>query len=327
MLAETVEEAGARLSRAFRKGGACPIRLAHFGAPRAWKRLRVENTVAMDGARAAGENTGAGYEGTGRGGIAMDAAQGDVAVVILAAGKGTRMKSTMAKVLHPIHGKSMVEYVVETARKVAGKDVVVVVGHQAEKVREVVSAKHPVAFALQEEQRGTGHAVQCAMPEVARDAGNVVVLCGDVPLITARSVTRLVERHTEEGAAVTVLAMEVEEPRGYGRMVTGDGGEVTGIVEEADATDEERKIRTVNAGVYCVARGFLEESLGQLRDENAQGELYLTDIVRIAHDEGRKIGMMKVADPREVIGVNSPAELAKVAALMASGDLKNLDFN
>ncbi len=240
-----------------------------------------------------------------------------VAVVILAAGKGTRMKSDIAKVLHAIHGKPMVEYVAETARRVAGDDVVVVVGHQADKVREAVSAKFTSSFAIQEVQRGTGHAVQCAMPEIPVGMADVVVLCGDVPLITPESVEKLILRHRDEGAAVTVLAMEVEDPRGYGRMVMGDDGRVSGIVEEADANASEKEIRIVNAGVYCVERAFLCRALGELRDENAQGELYLTDIVRVAHGEKRKIEMVKLVDAREVIGVNSPVELAKAAEIMA----------
>lgn len=248
---------------------------------------------------------------------AMDSELEGVAVVILAAGKGTRMKSDIAKVLHAIHGKPMVEYVVETARRVAGDDVVVVVGHQADKVRESVAAKFRSEFAFQEEQRGTGHAVQCAMPAIPVGTTDVVILCGDVPLITPESVERLVLRHRNEGAVVTVLTMEVDDPSGYGRMVMGEDGRVSGIVEEADANASERKIRIVNAGIYCVEKAFLCRALGELRDENAQGELYLTDIVRVAHGEKWNIATLKLADPREAIGVNSPVELAKAAEIMA----------
>ncbi len=243
--------------------------------------------------------------------------QNDVAVVILAAGKGTRMKSDRAKVLHEVQGRPMIHYVVDAARSISTEGIVVVVGHQAERVRASVSAVADTAFALQEEQLGTGHAVQCALPECGKKR-DVVILCGDVPLIKPESISRLVSCHREDGCAVTVMGVKLDDPTGYGRMKLSEGGGVTCIVEEADASPDEKKIDVVNAGIYCVEREFLAGALGRLDKGNAQGELYLTDIVGTAHRQGRRIGMVLVADPTEVIGVNSREDLAEVDGIMAS---------
>ena len=178
-------------------------------------------------------------------------------VIILAAGLGTRMKSDKAKVLHEIMGRPMVLYVVETAKKAVGASVVIVVGHQAEKVREVVSEKAQVSYALQEKQLGTGHAALCALPYLPDETEEVVILCGDVPLLTAETVRQLLSDHSLSGRDLTLLAVDVEKPTGYGRILFDENRNLLKIVEEADATVEQKKIQTINSGIYCVKKMFL----------------------------------------------------------------------
>ena len=229
------------------------------------------------------------------------------------------MRSNRAKVLHPIQGTPMILFVVRTAVQVAGSDhVVVVVGHQAETVRSVVRAHYPVSFALQAEQRGTGHAVLCAMEAISPEAEHVIILCGDVPLLQPATVEKLIDSHCRKGNDLTVLAVEVAEPKGYGRIVTDDQGKLLGIIEEADANDVQRNIHLVNSGIYCAAKDFLELALGQIRPDNVQKEYYLTDIVAIARASGRQIGCMTGSDAEEVAGVNTIGQLDRVAAAMMS---------
>lgn len=239
-----------------------------------------------------------------------------IAVVILAAGLGTRMKSDRAKVLHEVCGRPMILYVVETAAKVAGKNVILVVGHQAGQVREVVDECAPVRYALQEQQLGTGHAVASALPDVPAECHHVVILCGDVPLVTEETIRNLITDHHLHRRDITVLAMEVEEPTGYGRIVTDDAGRVAAIVEETDASGEQRNIRIVNTGIYCVAKPFLIRALNQIDNDNAQRELYLTDIVAIGHRDNGKVGAMVAVNAQEFRGINTRDDLAAVESLM-----------
>jgi UDP-N-acetylglucosamine diphosphorylase/glucosamine-1-phosphate N-acetyltransferase len=238
-------------------------------------------------------------------------------VIILAAGLGKRMKSSRAKVLHEILGKPMVDYVVQTARAVAGEAVVVVVGNQADEVRRRISQTADVIFAFQEKQLGTGHAVMCALPLVPAACEEVAVLCGDVPLISAATLERLVQNHCAARRDATVLTVELDHPYGYGRILLDAENRVCGIVEEADASAAQRAIRTVNSGIYCINRRFLEEILPVLSRDNAQGEYYLTDIIRIAYEGGKAIGALRGADPDEILGINTPEDLARVEAIMA----------
>lgn len=238
------------------------------------------------------------------------------AVVILAAGLGKRMKSNRAKVLHTVLGKPMVVYVVEAAIPIAGKAIVVVVGNQAEEVQREVAMRADVMFALQDRQLGTGHAVQCALPHLPAECEEIMVLCGDVPLINSTTLMTLVVEHTRVRRDVTLLAVDMDRPQGYGRVLLGPGGQVMGIVEEADATDEQRAIRTINSGIYCINRRFLEEALPRLTNENAQGEYYLTDIIRIGHQSGKKVGAAWALHPNEVLGINTPQDLARVEAIL-----------
>ncbi|MCD6586810.1 MAG: NTP transferase domain-containing protein [Desulfobacteraceae bacterium] len=238
-----------------------------------------------------------------------------VGIIILAAGKGTRMKSEKAKVLHLLFGRPMILHVVDTAVKVTGKDIIIVIGNQADKVREIVSEKADVQFALQKEQRGTGHAVQCALPELSKDCANVVILSGDVPLIKFSTIQDLIKGHVNYKNDVTVLGVCLENPFGYGRIVENKSGGVEKIVEETDAAEIEKKINTVNSGIYCVKRDFLETSLLKIKSNNNQNEIYLTDIVEVANNYHKKIGLKICEDPTEVMGINTPQDLLKIETM------------
>lgn len=240
----------------------------------------------------------------------------NVAIIILAAGLGTRMKSNKAKVLHTVLNKPMISYVTEAAVEIAGTDVIVVIGHQAEKVREIVLETANVQFAHQDQQLGTGHAVMCAMPRLSEDIEKVVILCGDVPLLSCRTVSELINEHDRHENDITILGIHLDEPTGYGRILIDKQGHVEKIVEEADATDSEKSITTVNSGVYCVNRGYLVTALDLITSDNAQGELYLTDIVDIVDADKRKAGMITCRDASELLGVNSVADLQRVEAVM-----------
>ena len=244
-----------------------------------------------------------------------------IAVVILAAGLGTRMKSNKAKVLHEVCGRPMVSYVVETACKVAGNDVILVVGNQADKVRETVSQLGDFHYAHQEEQLGTGHAVLCALPYIPKHCEEVVILCGDVPLIKADTVTHLVKSHTDEKRDVSVLAVEFDDPTGYGRIVLDENNRVQAIVEESDATAAQKRITLINSGIFCVKKEFLLWAVPQIKSDNAQGEIYLTDIVEIAYAEKKHIGVAVGGDNFEVTGINTVQELKRVEGVLKNQPL------
>lgn len=238
------------------------------------------------------------------------------AVIILAAGLGTRMKSDKAKVLHEIMGVPMVLYVVETAKKAIGGSVILVVGHQAEQVREVVSAKMQVSYALQEKQLGTGHAALCALPFLPDETEQVVILCGDVPLLTPETVCRLLLDHSLADRDLTLLVVNVENPTGYGRILFDQDRNLLKIVEEADATADEKTIKTINSGIYCIKKQFFCDALKKINTNNAQGELYLTDIIEIGYRERRVLGVMISANVEETIGVNSREDLLHAETMM-----------
>ena len=240
----------------------------------------------------------------------------NIAAVILAAGMGTRMKSDKAKVLHEVVGRPMILYVVETARKAVGDDVIVVVGNQAQKVREIISETAQLHYAYQEKQLGTAHAVLCAMPHIPDHCDEIIILYGDVPLILPETITGLVEDHLADHRDISLLAVEVESPYGYGRVLLDDCGQVTGIVEEADASVEQRKINLINSGIYCINKQFLEDALPKIQSNNVQAELYLTDIMAIGYEEKRKIGVMIATDNLQILGVNNIQDLEAVNKIM-----------
>src|SRR2546425_1324735 len=226
-------------------------------------------------------------------------------VIVLAAGQGKRMRSDLPKVLHPIAGRPLLAYVLDTARALKPRRTVVVHGHGAEKVRAAF-AQAPVEWVLQAEQLGTGHAVQQAMSQLGRD-GDILILYGDVPLVRRESLQRLIEAARE---GVAVMTTEVDQPKGYGRIVRNSSGSVERIAEEKDATSAERAIREINAGFMALNAKRLDGWLGKIGNRNAQKEYYLTDIVTLAVKEGVRVAAVKVDDPMEVAGVNSKAELA-----------------
>jgi UDP-N-acetylglucosamine diphosphorylase/glucosamine-1-phosphate N-acetyltransferase len=241
-----------------------------------------------------------------------------VAVVILAAGLGTRMKSEKAKVLHKVQGRPMILYVVETAREIAGNDVVVVIGNQARMVREIVSQTAELRFAYQQKQRGTGHAVLCALPHIPAHCNHVVILCGDVPLILPETIKDLVAEHFQTRRDISLLAVELENPAGYGRILLGANNQVVGIIEEADATVEQKQIKLINSGIYCVKKQFLEDTLPNVNTNNAQGEIYLTDIISIGYKKKKKMGLVICDNCQQILGINTCEDLKAVDAIMSA---------
>ena len=226
-------------------------------------------------------------------------------VVVLAAGQGKRMRSDLPKVLHPLAGRALLAHVLDTARSLAPRRTIVVHGHGAERVRAAFDGA-ALDWVLQAEQLGTGHAVQQAMPHVGDDA-TVVILYGDVPLVRAESLKRLMDA---AGDGVAVMTTDLDDPSGYGRIVRNAAGRVERIVEHKDASDAQRSIREINAGFMALSAKRLGGWLKKISNRNAQGEYYLTDIVTLAVAEGVPVQGVKVADPDEVAGVNSKRELA-----------------
>jgi UDP-N-acetylglucosamine diphosphorylase/glucosamine-1-phosphate N-acetyltransferase len=211
----------------------------------------------------------------------MDTYSLNLAFIVLAAGLGKRMKSDKAKVLHEVLGKPMVHYVLETASHFVDRNVYVVVGYQSEIVRLSIDKKYVVHYVDQEKQLGTGHAVSCALPYLGSQIQQVVILCGDTPLISSSTIALLIRTHRKLNNDLTVLAVNMDNPTGYGRILLKENQQVSGIVEETDATDVQRNIKIVNTGIYCVDKTFLVAAIGSLTNHNAQKELYLTDIVEI----------------------------------------------
>jgi UDP-N-acetylglucosamine diphosphorylase/glucosamine-1-phosphate N-acetyltransferase len=232
--------------------------------------------------------------------------------LILAAGKGTRMKSDMAKVLHVLEGKPLLHYSLEAARNAKAEKIVVIVGHQSDKVRE--SFPDPdLVFVQQMPQLGTGHAVMQAADALKDYQGLTVILCGDVPLLKPQTIRRLISSHQESQSCVTVLTTEPPGPHAYGRIVKDDQGDILKIVEHRDANDAEKEILEINTGIYCVETPFLFSALRQVKNDNQQKEYYLTDIVEIGRREGRKVHACLTADYVEVMGINTLEELNKAA--------------
>jgi bifunctional UDP-N-acetylglucosamine pyrophosphorylase/glucosamine-1-phosphate N-acetyltransferase len=237
------------------------------------------------------------------------------AAIILAAGRGTRMRSDLPKVAHLLHDRPLVTYPLAAARAAGVRDVVVVVGHGAELVTALVKAAMPgVRLATQAEQRGTGHAVQCAMPEIAADVDVVLVLSGDVPGVRSATLRALAEAARESDAGLAMCTFRATDPTGYGRILRAADaqGRLLSIREERDASPDERGIDECNAGVYAFAAALLRDALPKLAPHNAAGELYLTDVVAIAAARG---AVRTVEVPElEVAGVNTPEQLASLAS-------------
>lgn len=240
---------------------------------------------------------------------------GPVAVV-LAAGKGTRMRSDLPKVVHPVASRPMVAWVVDACRDAGFTRVVLVVGHKQEVVREVFEGQGDIVYSEQLEQHGTGHAVQCALDHLRRVDGEVVVLAGDGPLVRASTLAKVLKKHRESKAAATIATSVVEDPSGYGRIVRDASGRFAAIVEDKDATDAQRAIREINPSIYCFDAHLLVASLPRLRNDNAKGEYYLTDIPGMLRDEGRVVEVVDAMPPEDVLSINTPEQLAEVDTIL-----------
>jgi bifunctional UDP-N-acetylglucosamine pyrophosphorylase/glucosamine-1-phosphate N-acetyltransferase len=237
------------------------------------------------------------------------------AVVILAAGEGKRMKSSRSKLLHEIAGHSMLSYAVTAATEVQPQHVVVVVGHLRDQVEEHLAEIAPhVLIAVQEEQLGTGHAVQVALGQLANLDGDVIVTYGDVPLLTGETLAALLEEHRAEQAAVTVLTAEVPDPTGYGRILRDAEGMVSGIVEHRDADEMQRQITEINSGIYVFDGDALRAALSELAPMNDQGELYLSDVPALVRRAGKPVAALLIEDLWQTEGVNDRVQLSRMNA-------------
>ena len=240
-----------------------------------------------------------------------------LAVVILAAGKGTRMNSDLPKVLHQLSGKPLISHVLDTARTLVPDRLIVIVGHRREEVIKVL-ANSGAEWVIQDPQLGTGHAVLQTRKALAEFQGDVIVLSGDVPLLKSTTLRRLVEFHRQSNASATVLSTSAENPTGYGRIVRGWNGQFERIVEEREASPQEKAIHEINSGVYCFKASDLFQALNQVKADNSKGEYYLTDIIGIQKESGIIVQVVDIAEYQEVRGINTPAELVEAEAALQS---------
>lgn len=246
----------------------------------------------------------------------------ELKAVILAAGKGTRMRSKLPKVLHKVGGREMLQHVLDAAGIAGAAEKIVIVGHGAELVETMVGAQGKIV--LQAEQLGTGHAVM-QTKEVLKDFhGTAMILCGDTPLLDGEELKKFYEAHKASGAAATVLTAVMDNPFGYGRIVRDADGNVQGIVEQKDATEEQKLIKEINTGIYCIECPLMFDMLATLTCDNAQGEYYLTDVLAKLNAAGHKVGGVITADSDMVMGINSRKQLAEAEAVMRSRILDKL---
>ncbi len=232
----------------------------------------------------------------------------NIIALVLAAGKGTRMKSTKAKVLHDVFFRPMLHYVLDAVKETSVSKIAVVVGHQRDRVVQCLTSYSFVPV-FQVEQLGTGHAVLCC-EEACSDNDTVLILCGDIPLIRSETLEKMITRHQDSGSTLTLMTTRADDPFGYGRIIENDRGEVKVIVEEKDADETQRNIQSINAGIYLADREFLFQALKKVGTDNSQGEVYLTDIVTIANEQGHKVNTFFHDETIDVLGVNSRVELA-----------------
>ncbi|TKI53318.1 bifunctional UDP-N-acetylglucosamine diphosphorylase/glucosamine-1-phosphate N-acetyltransferase GlmU [Lysinibacillus mangiferihumi] len=238
----------------------------------------------------------------------------NIFAVILAAGQGTRMKSKLYKVLHPVCGKPMVQHVVDHIQTLDVERIVTVVGHGAEKVKQQLGDKSE--YVLQAEQLGTAHAVQQAESILGSEQGTTLVVCGDTPLIRPETMKALFEHHLANNAKATILTAVAENPTGYGRILRGDNGQVEQIVEQKDASVEQQRVKEINTGTYCFDNKALFETLKLVKNDNAQGEYYLPDVIEILQKQGDIVGAYVTDDFEETLGVNDRVALSQAETLM-----------
>ncbi|KGR76569.1 bifunctional UDP-N-acetylglucosamine diphosphorylase/glucosamine-1-phosphate N-acetyltransferase GlmU [Ureibacillus manganicus] len=238
----------------------------------------------------------------------------NIFAVVLAAGQGTRMKSKLYKVLHPVCGKPMVEHVVDNVRSLDIEKIVTIVGHGAEMVKEHLGEKSE--YVLQSEQLGTAHAVQQAESLLGELEGTTLVVCGDTPLIRPETLQALYEYHHEQNAKATILTAVADIPFGYGRIIRNDNGQVEQIVEQKDASEEQQQVKEINTGTYCFDNKFLFQALKQVKNENAQGEYYLPDVIEILQQQGEIVSAFATNDFNEILGVNDRVALSQAEEIM-----------
>lgn len=245
-----------------------------------------------------------------------------VVSVILAAGKGTRMKSKMPKVLHKVCGKPMLSHVIRSAKEAGAERIIAIIGHEAEQVKNEIG--EGPEWANQIEQLGTGHAVMQVESMLQGFAGTILILCGDTPLITAESLKSLLEKHVESGNSATVLTARLENPSGYGRIIRSNDGQVEAIIEHKDASPDQLQINEINTGIYCFNGKELFAALKKIKPVNAQGEYYLTDVLSVLKEEGKNIGAVMVKNNSEVMGINNRVQLAEAEKVMRRSTLERL---
>ena len=244
----------------------------------------------------------------------------------MAAGLGTRMKSRRAKVLHELGGAPLIAYVVRAAQALEPRSIITILGHQAEEVERAVLAEvgELASFVIQERQRGTGDAVESARRVLEDSDSLVLVLSGDVPMIRVETLQKLIEHHNDAGAACSILSVRLENPTGYGRIIRDNNGEFRKIVEQRDASEDERLVREINSGIYCFEAKALFEALRKVEPKNDQGEYYLTDVAEIILASGGTVSVFLINEPREVSGVNTRAELAEFENLVRRSAIRRL---
>ena len=242
--------------------------------------------------------------------------------IILAAGKGTRMKSDLYKVLHPVCGKPMVQHIVDQLKSLHAEETITVVGHGAELVKEQLGTD--VSYVLQEEQKGTGHAVLQAESILAGKQGTTVVLCGDTPLLTKETIEALIYEHESKQAKATILSAAADDPAGYGRVLRNEENNVEKIVEHKDATDAERQVNEINTGTYCFDNQALFEALAKVGNDNVQGEYYLPDVIEVLKKQGEAVAAFQTLDFNETIGVNDRVALSQAEVFMQKRINENL---
>ncbi|MBR2068886.1 MAG: NTP transferase domain-containing protein [Candidatus Gastranaerophilales bacterium] len=250
----------------------------------------------------------------------------EIKAIILGAGKGTRMKSSKPKVLHEIFNKPLIGWVIDAVSKLPyDTECIAVIGHGAQQVEQYLNDNYKyVNTTIQKEQLGTGHAVAQAVPLIGNFKGSVIILCGDTPLITTRSLRNLIKYHEENNCDLTVMTAEFENPQGYGRIVRNFKGEVIKIVEEKDAPNNIKEIKEVNTGIYCLEWSKIRQAFLELKNNNAQGEYYLTDIIKWARDNNFKTLGCKIPDNKEIYGINSRKHLAIASKFMNDRHLEEL---
>lgn len=246
----------------------------------------------------------------------------DFSTLIMAAGKGTRMKSDLAKVLHKINGRPMVHYVIDIAQKIKSQKIVLIVGHQKDLVMSKCKPFN-VEYALQDQQLGTGHAVMMAEHFFKNYNGNILILSGDVPLLTARTLEKLIDAHIKSKAIASLLTAYLDNPTGYGRVIRSEEGIVKSIVEEKDASEEQKRIKEINVGIYIFSSIPLFKSLKLIKNDNAQGEYYLPDVVKLYVEKREKV-VAQIADNfEETKGINNLEQLKEAETILTLRSKKN----